>query len=330
MEHRALSHLAALMRRYPQLPDYVDTFLADKGVGLPDWPPWCFIPKAAWYAIVVATDGDPYSASVKRAEDIAILGALAPWRYTQGIYRIDTTLVDALVDTPLDNILPADVFLRLPQWSVYIELPRGRLQWMGAPLHGYWASLEWHAGREQGRRELHLLLDMDDSLALTVLFLGPWTVAESLRRVVAEAQRNADDLGIDMTLSPGLPAALAENITPLLSLLLYLCADQPEVDDEREPGHSPYNPQPKRVKRGWRLFPPPRPTVWRVGDAIGAQLRQAVQNAHAEREEGEQRTVRTHIRRGHWHGYWTGPRDPERADARGFIYHWLPPMVIGA
>lgn len=324
---RPLHHLAQLMRRYPDLPQAVDTFRAGKGLDLPDWPNWCFIPFAAWHAVAMR-DATPET-MLERAGDIAILGALAPWRYTQGIYRFDADLLDELVTTPLGSILPAAVLLRLPQWSVYVELPPERCTWLGAPLHGFWASLEWDAGEtDHGRHELRLLLDTDNGLPAGILHLGPWTVQESVRRAVAEAERVAASFAPGARFAPDLPASMAADIVPLLNLLLYLCADEPEIDDEREPGASPGSPQPRRVKAGLRLFPPDKPTHWRVGEATGQQLRAAASSSAPTEAGAEQRTVRTHIRRGHWHGYWTGPRAPERAAERGFVYHWLHPLIV--
>lgn len=326
MNDRPGAHLAAILRRYPDLPHHVDSFRAGRGHDLPDWPAWCFVPLAAWHAVAMqeATPAD----YLERAGDIATLGALAPWRYTQGIYQFDDALLDALAATPLDNILPAQVFLRLPQWSIYVALPPERFSLAGQPLHGFFASLEWDAGDEnRGRQELRLLLDSDRGLVPVPLHLGMWTVQEALRRVAAEAQRVAAQHGLDAP--PGVDAYardMADAVTPLLSLLLYLCADAPEVDSEREPGASPRNAEPRRVKSGVRLYPPDNPTLWRVGDAIGAQLRTAAA-MHGEPSTGARRSLRAHIRRAHWHGYWTGPRSAP--DARGFVYRWIPPLVVG-
>lgn len=316
---RPIRRLAETMYRYPDLARLVDDFRAGKGRDLPDWPDWCFVPLSAW-AVVIRERG-----SLDDAGDIAILGALAPWRYTQGIYRFDDALLDALLDTELTGILPADVLLRLPQWSIYVELPAGRLTWQGAALHGFWASLEWDAN--DGRHELRLLLDAADRLHAVPLHLGHYTVVESLRRMIAEAQRVAESMGLDAPPSEGVAQAMAADLPPLLSLLLYLCAQEPEIDDAREPGSSPHNPQARRVKTGVRLFPPSKPTVWTVGAQTGERLRTARREDVA--REGEPRHMRAHVRRGHWHGYWTGPRDPARESGRGFVYHWLPPQVVG-
>src|SRR5690606_8718894 len=41
---------------------------------------------------------------------------LAAWRMTQGIYRIDPALYDALITTDLAGDIPANVLMRLPEW----------------------------------------------------------------------------------------------------------------------------------------------------------------------------------------------------------------------
>jgi len=48
---RPTQMLHALTRDYPDLSRVIDQFWQGKGVDLPDWPAWCFLPMAAWYAI---------------------------------------------------------------------------------------------------------------------------------------------------------------------------------------------------------------------------------------------------------------------------------------
>lgn len=316
---RPIHHLVEIMYKYPDLARLVDFWRAGKGNDLPDWPSWCFVPMAAWASVVLERNG------ADAAGDIAILGALAPWRYTQGIYRFDPDLFDALIATELTGILPSEIFLRLPQWSIYIEIPEGRVEDAEDTIYGFWASLEWDAN--SGRQELRLLLDVEGPPIGVPLHLGRFTLLESFRRMLAEAERVAATLGMEASPPATLDKRVAATVAPLLSLLLYICSQEPEIDSEREPGTSPYNPAARRVKTGWRLFPPDKPTVWQVGAGIGQQLR-AARTAAAAGEHGE-RHVRAHVRRGHWHGFWTGPRAPEREAERGVVYHWLPPQVVG-
>ncbi len=64
---------------------------------------------------------DPLTPNAKLAS-IALVGTMAAWRPTQGIYRFATNLLDELWDTPVTGDLPSDLLHRLPEWCVYIEL----------------------------------------------------------------------------------------------------------------------------------------------------------------------------------------------------------------
>jgi hypothetical protein len=114
---------------------------------------------------------------------------------------------------------------------------------------------------------------------------------------------------------------MANAMQPLLARLLYLCSDEPEIDDRAHPGEQPRRPKPKRTKRGWRLFAAKKTRTWSVGERTGELIRHARDDA-----EATDRRVTPHIRRAHWHGYWTGPKTGERR----FSYKWLPPTVVGS
>ena len=177
------------------------------------------------------------------------------------------------------------------------------------------------------RTELRLLLDLETVLVGLPLHIGAWPLQEAIERFIREADTQAAAHGMAVSSRSGDADAIAKAVRPLISILLYLCSDEPEIDDLRQPGSSPARPRPKKTKRGWRLFPPDCPRMWTVGAGIGAQLREAA----AAVGDPTGRTVRAHLRRahlrrGHWHGYWTGPRDAERR----FRYRWLSPMVVGA
>ncbi|WP_181065223.1 hypothetical protein [Nocardia nova] len=63
-------------------------------------------------------------------------------------------------------------------------------------------------------------------------------------------------------------------------------------------------------------------TVVDIGFDIGPKLFDAWQAASEATPESSQQ-VRPHIRRAHWHTYWTGPRDNPTADVR-----WLHPILV--
>ncbi|MDO8845605.1 hypothetical protein [Methylicorpusculum sp.] len=317
---RPLEHLVAAMRLYPSTSKFVDEFRQSKSRDLPDWPSWCFIPMAGWAAIVSIDNSvqiDPGGRlPLHLAIDLGRLAAIGTWRYSQGVYQFDADFMAALADTLVVGDMPSDVLYRLPEWCIYINTPG--LTWLGSLLHGYWAHLEYDINTY--RSELRLLLDTDEHLIPVPVHLGPWTVTEAIDRANSEAVRQAEAHRIDFAPNKDHVQQLAASINPLISLLLYICSDVPEIDSDREPGTSPKRPQRTKTKRGWRWFPADKPRVWSVGREIGELLRT---NTETVKDTG--RSVKTHVRRGHWHGFWTGPRDGERR----FNYQWLMPMVVG-
>jgi hypothetical protein len=312
---RPKQHLIATARMYPGAWRQADAFRAGRGKDWPDWPDWCFLPMAGWYAIVSADAGiqklGPQHAHL--IGDIGRLAALGTWRMTQGVYRFDPDLFAAVAGTPVEGDLPADLFYRLPEWCIYVETPGQR--WFDSPLYGYFAHLEWDANT--GREELRLVLDSDAALQPLPIHIGQWPLAEAVRRAVAEAKRQAVYHGAT-ALAAALPERIDFQLDPLVSLLLYLCSEHAEIGDGAE---RPRNPEPKRTKKGWRLFAPDKMRAWDVGARIGAALRRG-SSAVREGGDGTHASPRPHVRRAHWHTYLVGPGRSERR------LKWLPPIPV--
>lgn len=306
------NHLKTAGQVYPDAWRQVDEFRQSRGVDLPKWPGWCYLPMAAWYAIVSEGNEMP----LHMISDVSSLAAMGSWRVTQGVYQFDTDLSEALNTTTLIGEMPTDVLLRLPEYCLYIQ--GNNLTWLGDEITGFWVHLEWDANTE--RRELRLLLDTEQMLIPQILHLGPWTVTGAVDRACAEAAKQAQLNNLPGIDNAELVQRVAADLQPLLARILYICSDEPDIIDRKQPDYMPQRPKPKRTKKGWRIFPPNKIRVWTVGDALGEQLR-----SYANSEEAQQRSgPKPHIRRAHWHGYWTGPRD----GGQKFIYKWLPPVVV--
>lgn len=66
--------------------------------------------------------------------------------------------------------------------------------------------------------------------------------------------------------------------------------------------------------------PPRNPKVWNVGQKIGKILKEQRETYNQQECSG----IRPHIRRGHWHMYWTG----SKSNKQTFIHKWLPPTIV--
>lgn len=312
---RPRRHLIAAGKLYPGAWRQFDQFRAGRGKELPQWPDWCFVPMAAAYAVV--SGGGDNRILPHMIGDVARLVAVASWRVTQGIYRFDPALYCALIETPIGGDLPADVLYRMPEWCVYIETPG--LSWMDTTLHGFFAHLEWDVGT--ARTELRLLLDSEADLTPIPVHIGRWPLAEAVARALDVSRVHAAGLGIPVP--DGATNTLTDTVAPLVSLLLYLCADDAEIGDGRA---RPAHPTPTRTKQGWRLFPADKPTAWEVGVRLGAALRRAYHAAETGQTdtlpETDRARPRAHIRRAHWHIFLAGAGRTERR------LKWLPPIPV--
>jgi hypothetical protein len=313
---RPRMHVEAIAKAYPAAWKQIDEVRAERGIGVPDWPEWCFAPMGAWYSIVSEGLGKS-ELDFESFRDVELFAALGAWRCTQGIYRFDPVIFDAIIETPISGDIPCDVIYRLPEWCVYIETPG--MYWCDHKLFRFFAHLDKSANT--GRHDLRFLFDTDNGLSPFLLHMGQWSLKESVKRMYSHATKHSG-VAFDQVLPQALE--IASEIAPFLSLLLYLCSVNSEIASVGS--RLPANPTSKRTKKGLRLFPADKPTVWDVGVRMGAALRRATQASETHGETGSHAKSRTHVRRSHWHGFWSGPRNsPEE---RKFSLKWLPPIPV--
>ncbi|USR37573.1 hypothetical protein L1F06_012785 [Ectopseudomonas hydrolytica] len=335
---RARRMLESVGSQYPGAWKQFDAFRADRGKGLPDWPDWCFMPIAAGYAI--ASGGGANRVPLERVNHPAVLTALATWRMTQGIFRFDETLRAALLDTPLSGGLPTQHLFRLPHWCVYVETEG--LTWSDIPLEGFFAHLEYDIARG-GTPELRLLLDVGgdprqpfspETLLPVPIVLSAADIESAVELVNQSAREQATALGVPPDIPLGLAQPQAVSLAPLISLLLYLCA---EPDVTRKGSKVTLdNPQPTRTRRdGWKLFPADGPMEIDVGARLGAALRTALDRREEMRsaDAGTGKTLAPHMRAQHWHSFWSGPKFTPDGSAipqhlRKLDVRWMPPIPV--
>jgi hypothetical protein len=77
------------------------------------------------------------------------------------------------------------------------------------------------------------------------------------------------------------------------------------------------------------LFPPDKPKVWRLGFSVGEQIREGKRQVHEHQKTHA--GPRPHIRRAHWHNFWTGRRKfaaDEQPVPQKLMAKWLPPVAV--
>lgn len=102
----------------------------------------------------------------------------------------------------------------------------------------------------------------------------------------------------------------------ILGSLLYISSKEADV-------RTVYVPQKNQTRKSRQTDC----TVHDVGFRIAPQLAEVRRVYEHERQDGETgRHVAPHVRRGHWHGYWTGPRE----NPTGLEIKWVAPTVVNA
>jgi hypothetical protein len=309
-QHSALRWLHEYGRRYPTAWQDYARLLADPPM---HWADWCFCPLAGAYAVLSQGGRLPPELGI----EVGPLGAIAAWRATQGIYRVYPTLLEELLATPVDGEVPAEVLLRLPEWCVYVETP-------GEPnVAGFFAFLEHDSHDDHA--ELRIVLDFIEPrvLANQIVHLGHGTLRAGFEAMLDASLRIARTRGgmPGVTFEQLKAAAVSDiaRVERLVSVLLYLCADEADV-----PPRSEFPPRVVRTKKRPILPTPKRPTVHDCGLRMGVAL-DIARAQRAERPEGGGgASPAPHIRRAHWHTFWVGPRDGERARK----VRWLPPIAV--
>ena len=327
---RLEGYIRAVTEKYPDAWKILADFWMRKGKnGFPNWPGWCFVPLSASSAIISRETNISDPPPLDKLADISIIGGLGAWRLTKGIYRFHPDIFNAVWDTPLEGKMPVELLYRLPQWCVYIEAPGKEV--IGKAIHGFFAFLEYDL--ETGHAELRFLIDLcEGRLVPLVLHLSSENLVECIDHTLAYTRKQLEKVG--MCMESGLSVAKkfcpfnsfdVNGFQPLISSMLYLCSENAEVRNPRNASETPGKPAPKRTKKGTRLFPAGAVTFWELGYRTGEEIRRLRQGEGRSQREGTHGSPSPHIRKAHWHSFWTGPRKGPRK----LILRWLLPIAVG-
>jgi hypothetical protein len=293
-----------------------------------DWPDWCYLPLGIAHTIIDAeckAQGIPTRDSIA---DVGNLGAILNWRATKGIYRFDSELLESLWKVKLDKEIPVDlIFNRLPEYCCYIDLEHFE---KSGPIAGFFVYREFDVNRKEGeQREIRICLvykesksgsksgsDNGNQEANIHMTNTPFhaydktTIGDMLGKTWAQAKQYAngtENLQIidDLFDSMGEVSGVYE---PMFSLILYLCSTEPDVVMVGKPQKKRLNTKnPKKQKKN-RM----KPQEYRVGATIGQAIRRGRKAGTEGVSDGvsggkvEKRTKSPHIRKAHFHLYWTG------------------------
>lgn len=266
---------------------------------------------------------------------VMILGieCLKVWQRTRVVYRVHPGLAVSLADTDPNSAIPCEVFTRLPHPDPFVAFPTPIPAPHGASS-GKLAEPAVYVGMLVTglSRSLTMCSTTDPDLCLlNVSLVGRFRYIGQREQEFREYSVRIPCLGDRYTVDEMIDTAgrfmattdpeARENgaqrnaFRLAVSMLLYLCSGQSDIGARTAvaPG--------KKTRRQGSV----PSTVIDVGFDIGPKLHAAGQAAAATANSGNGSRVRAHIRKAHWHTYWTGPKDKQVADVR-----WIHPILVNA
>lgn len=310
--------------KYPQAWDQMDMFHRLNGRdGLPAWEPWCYVPIGAALAVALGDKPDTFDNRMAAMRDAQRIAALAPWRQSKEVFVIDPDMQDLLFEQADDLKLDPEILLRLPYPSFYI-------QFSGLAPHGVFVHLEQDP--EAKDRELRLLYLFPGGQTFGVpIHIDSGDLQQSIARTYEEAVRNTpeDSPEVRRLLIADAEggARSASFYAKTLQIVLYLCAQNAEVAPSSEQAFITKRSSDGRIKDRYAEI-----RKWDVGVRIGSAVRayRASSTSHTagNRAPGTHASPRPHMRRGHWHNFWTGKKDTP--DERKLVLKWVAPSFVGA
>ncbi|RUR10426.1 hypothetical protein [Legionella sp. km772] len=233
-------HLKLITEQFPNTWKLIDNFRMEKEQ-IPDWPEWCLLPKSGWAAIVAEEYRHSYL-SPKQIKEIAILAAVAAWRYNQGIYRFQRDVYPKILRYSLKNKFNPHLFYRLPEWSIYVKTPQ--FIWNNCNLAGFWCYLEWDL-----KEKIPTLKFLLNSFKLEVISLP---LDKQVLNALNRPTNKQLILGGENNYAP---------LFVMVSLVYFICKTSAEIGTR---GRHPEKVKPKLFKGSFKLFPVNQPTLWNI------------------------------------------------------------------
>lgn len=324
-----LKMLRVLTTQYPIVWKEMEEFHDMNGTASSvSWPEWCYAPIEA--ALTVVSDGHDLSRlSMNEVSTVVtcaqLVSVLAPWRLSKEVYVINEDIKDLLFEQKDGIDIPVDILMHLPYQCFYVELPNTYFD--NEKIHGFFVSLDYNVKLHERDLKLTFLSENGDSFTYPI-DLDAGTIENSIKKLNEQLAEHAKGNKKLEKYAEADPAKDEETITfikQVMQVVLYILAQNAEIAPDEE--------QATVTKRG-KVIKDKYSEIrkWDVGERIGAAIRQ--QKTKASDSDSEPTTPTTHnsprphMRRGHWHHFWTGPKnEPEN---RLLVLRWLSPMVIAA
>lgn len=303
------------------------------------------------YGIVANTISSQtqYNCDILTAQNyVAAIHAIAIWRKNKQIYEFDNTIAQMLIeDFGEDQNLPISLFYQMPFDSLYLNINKSDFSAFVTKDYSFNKhkqtinSIRIYIPKINYSISFPIVEKMSIKQAIqteqeSMLFsLNDSEYIESIKFYYHGMRNNEiKDLIRIQFLNDW--ESHKKDIIGSVALAIYLCAQNAEIDNDnnyKNIGSSNKTIDNKNNDR--KNQNPPKVRSIKVGYRIGATIRESLNkqsgvstlNDRSHREIGVHSKKSAHIRRGHYHHYWTGSK---KDGTQKLILKWTPPTFVNA
>ena len=278
------------------------------------WPEWCYIPMDMCMYIDDECRFVKNNTQLERLIFGQTLATLAAWRISKEIYLMDSDVEQILCEQNDTNI-KTEILTKLPYYCFYIKTNTIKIN--NDIVDGFFVRLDYDP--RNSATELRFVYASSDLKIIDIpILLNFDTIQQSIESLYKESNLGSDSEILHKQL---------DLLNRSLQILLYILADNSDIvqNPAQAKVYKPATHRPSAIRdkfseiRKWDVG-------YRIGRTIRAKSESEKNNARNHNGAlGSHTSKRPHIRRGHWHNYWTGPRQGERK----LVLHWIPPTFIG-
>jgi len=315
---KPISAVTHVSKTFPKIWTYIEKTAAVRfGKYKHRTPDDVFLPVCEYAAILQRYYGMSEEEATILFTSAAALTAVCAWNYTRQVYQINPDIAEELLKTPFDSNIPVQVLSNFPNFSIYIDI---KLTCDDINISGVWVCMVT-SNVDMASKSLLFVVDvMDDKYSDLEPMVIPLKENVNIHEAIALAYDEMKAGGPEAPAFCCIPDAHNRLLSKLINVVLYICSTNCDVIDK-----SPsvmINPFGKKWKKSgkFQLLPAMRHKYFSVGDNFSKQIQESQREAKASTNP-----IRPHVRRAHWHGFWTGPK----TGVRDFILKWIPPTLVG-
>jgi hypothetical protein len=253
------------------------------------------------------------------------------WNRRKQVYTFDADMLNELIRTDIsDIVIPYDAFEYLPYRSLYLDFSANSQIVKTVGADGCLVQIQSVTLRETGDQFYQFCVILssfykDNEITMMKAVVLP-NDKNDVRLSVDEFTKAYDSkLGLYVSETGICPEEMRPELQGMLVVqcLLYLCSYQPDIH-ETTASKMQYRKVKKAVKSGKQL--PVREYV--VGERFGEAFRKWTKGCLGQSSEHTPtgRKNKPHMRRAHYHRFWTGKRD---SDERRLVTRWVHECFCG-